>query len=99
MVITITPEIEELVNEQVKSGDYSSPSEVLLESLRLLKAHREEIHELRRKIQIGVEAVQQGRFVTLKTDADVEEFTNRIIRQAEEKSNHRESQNAGTKGY
>ncbi len=54
MIITITPEIEELVNEQVKSGEYSSPSEVLLESLRLLKAHREEIIELRRKIQVGV---------------------------------------------
>lgn len=94
MVITITPEIEELVNEQVKSGDYTSPSEVLLDSLRLLKAHREEIIERRRKIQIGVEAMQQGRFVTLKTDADVEEFTNRIIRQAEEKRNNRESLNA-----
>lgn len=94
MVITITPEIEELVNEQVKSGDYSSPSEVLLESLRLLKAHREEIVDLRRKIQAGLDDLQQGRYVTLTTDDEVDDFTQRLIREAQESRRLRESSNA-----
>jgi Arc/MetJ-type ribon-helix-helix transcriptional regulator len=87
MVITITPEIEELVNDLMKSGEFTSHIEVILTGLHLLKAQREEIARLRRAIQRGGYDMQHGRRVSLKTDAEVEAFANEIIRQAEERPN------------
>jgi putative addiction module CopG family antidote len=37
MGVSLTPDLESLVNEKVKSGVYSSASEVICEGLRLLK--------------------------------------------------------------
>ena len=38
MTITLTDELEELINEKVRSGAYKSADEVVTASLRLLKA-------------------------------------------------------------
>ena len=62
MNVSLTPELENLVNEKVKSGLYNSASEVIRESLRLLqeqdmlKEFRR--NELRREIMLGVEQTQ-----------------------------------------
>jgi antitoxin ParD1/3/4 len=37
MNVSLTPELETLVNERVKSGDYNSASEVVREALPLRK--------------------------------------------------------------
>ena len=37
MNVSLTPELEKLVNEKVKSGKYTSASEVVREGLRLLQ--------------------------------------------------------------
>ena len=37
MNVSFTPELENLVNDKVKSGLYNSASEVVREALRLLK--------------------------------------------------------------
>ena len=64
MNISLTAEIEHLINEKVASGMYHSASEVIREGLRLLK-ERDELRirkeELRRDIMFGVEQVRQGR--------------------------------------
>lgn len=58
MNVSLTPELEELVDEKVQSGMYHTASEVVREALRLLKerddfqAHR--LEELRRDIAVGV---------------------------------------------
>lgn len=36
MEITLTPELEKLVNEELETGDYFSPGDVLREGLLLL---------------------------------------------------------------
>ena len=87
MTITITPEIEELVNEQVKSGEYSSPSEVLLESLRLLKARREDIANLKQAIQRGVDDMREGRFTTYRTAEELSHLADEIINEGMERRN------------
>ncbi|HVF67199.1 MAG TPA: type II toxin-antitoxin system ParD family antitoxin [Pyrinomonadaceae bacterium] len=81
MTITITDELEELINEKVRSGEYKSADEVVMESLRLLKAKEEGMEALRREIMRGVEDVEQKRFTTLTTDADLEAFSDEIVRQ------------------
>lgn len=46
MNVSLTPELEELVHERVRSGRYTSASEVVREALRLL-ADRDELREIR----------------------------------------------------
>lgn len=67
MNISLTPELEELVNEKVRSGMYHSASEVIREGLRLLReqdALRElRFQELRKEIARGIEQADRGELV------------------------------------
>ena len=89
MNVSLTPELENLVNEQVKSGLYNSASEVIRESLRLFKEQLmlKEIrrNELRREIMIGVEQMRNGEYTEIKSAEELESFTEEIIREAREK--------------
>jgi antitoxin ParD1/3/4 len=64
MDVSLTSDLESLVNEKVVSGEYPSASEVIGEGLRLLEerddrsAHR--LEELRREIAIGLEEADRG---------------------------------------
>jgi len=66
MEVALSPDLEELIAEQVASGHYPSPGEVVREALRLLqeqivfqKLGRE---ALRRDVRAGLEALEQGDF-------------------------------------
>jgi antitoxin ParD1/3/4 len=65
MNVSLTTELEQLVNEKVASGMYHSASEVIREGLRLLKERDElrrvQMDEVRRDIMLGVEQVRAGR--------------------------------------
>jgi antitoxin ParD1/3/4 len=56
--VSLTPELEQYISQKVASGLYHSASEVIRESLRLLKdqdALREiRLNELRQQIQAGI---------------------------------------------
>ena len=43
MNVSLTPELEKLVNEKVRSGLYQTASEVVREALRLLKQRDDEV--------------------------------------------------------
>jgi antitoxin ParD1/3/4 len=64
MNISLTPELERLVGEKVKSGSYASASEVVREGLRLLEEQdelkRQRLAAVRRKIDRGLEQLDQG---------------------------------------
>jgi antitoxin ParD1/3/4 len=64
MNVSLTPELERLVHEKVKSGRYLSASEVIREGLRLLE-ERDRLYELRlaelqRKLSVSVEQADRG---------------------------------------
>ena len=65
MNVSLTAELEHLVNEKVASGMYHSASEVIREGLRLLKERDElrrvQMDEVRRDVMLGVEQVRAGR--------------------------------------
>ena len=67
MNVSLTPELEKLVNERVRSGMYSSASEVVREALRLLndqeKSRQQKLEELRKQIQIGIDQIERGEVV------------------------------------
>jgi len=73
MNVSLTPELEQLVSDKVKSGLYNSASEVVREALRLLKeqdalkAYR--LEELRREIAVGIAQANRGDVAPLDMQA------------------------------
>ena len=64
MNVSLTPELEQMVQEKVRSGRYASVSEVIREGLRLLEEQDElrqqRLSQIRRKIERGIEQLDQG---------------------------------------
>jgi antitoxin ParD1/3/4 len=64
MNISITPELEELIERKVKTGMYNSASEVVREGLRLLKEQDElkeiRLKQLKNEIQKGYDSATNG---------------------------------------
>lgn len=73
MNVSLTPELEEMVNQKVESGLYNSASEVIREGLRLLKEQddlrRIRQEELRREVLKGYEQSQRGESRPLDVEA------------------------------
>ena len=73
MNVSLTPELEELVNQKVESGLYNSASEVIREGLRLLKEQddlrRIRQEEVRREVLKGYEQSQRGESRPLDVEA------------------------------
>jgi len=64
MNVSLTPELEKLVQDKVKTGRYNSASEVVREALRLLEEQDQlralRLEEVRKKIAEGLEALDRG---------------------------------------
>lgn len=64
MTVNLTAELEQLVNNKVKSGSYTSASDVVREALRLLAERDERIEsrkqELRKGITDGLDSLRRG---------------------------------------
>ena len=60
MNVSLTPELEQLVNEKVKSGFYQTASEVVREALRLLSERDQERERLRADVQAGFDQLARG---------------------------------------
>ena len=63
MNVSLTQQLEKFVNKQVASGRYQTASEVVREGLRLMQAREEKLADLRREIQIGLDAIARGEIV------------------------------------
>ncbi len=61
MNVSLTPELERLVDEKVKSGLYQTASEVVREALRLLNTRDEQLERLRTSVQAGFEQIDRGK--------------------------------------
>lgn len=72
MNVHLTPELEQMIQNKVRTGRYNSASEVMREALRLMdeRDQMKEMHkeELRKKIAAGLKSLEEGRF------SDGEEF-------------------------
>jgi len=66
MNVSLTPELEKMVNEKVISGLYASASEVVREGLRLLQerdqAKKIYLQELRGDIAAGAKEIKRGNY-------------------------------------
>jgi antitoxin ParD1/3/4 len=62
MNITLPSQLEAFVRAKVESGRYSDASDVVVEALRVLE-RKEQLERLRAEIQIGIQAIDEGRTV------------------------------------
>ena len=72
MTISLTPDLEKLVDEKVASGRYASAIEVIRESLQLLQ-ERDDFHRfgqeaLRREVEVGFRQIENGQTRTFSPD-------------------------------
>ena len=71
MTVTLTAEQEQFIAEQLKDGHYRSASDVIAQSLGMLRAQEEFISsnmvELREKIASGMEQIRRGETVDGRT--------------------------------
>jgi antitoxin ParD1/3/4 len=61
MNVSLTPELEQLVQNKVQTGRYNSASEVVREALRLMEDRDQIKAEVRKKIAAGLESARAGR--------------------------------------
>ena len=77
MNVSLTPELEKLVQAKVRTGRYNSASEVVREALRLLEQHDSlraiHLKELRSRIDDGLASLDRG------TGADGEKFMQGLL--------------------
>lgn len=63
--VSLTPELEKIINFKIQSGLYNSATEVVRESIRLLQERDElrliQLESLRREVEEGVRASEEGR--------------------------------------
>lgn len=71
MTVTLTAEQEQFIAEQMKHGHYRSASDVITQSLGMLRDQEEFIRtntaELREKIATGLEQIRRGETVDGRT--------------------------------
>ena len=61
MNVTLTPELEQLVQNKVQTGRYQSANDVMGEALRLLEKRDLVRAEIREKIEAGFASARAGR--------------------------------------
>ena len=70
MNISLTTELEQFVNDKVNSGMYTSASEVIRESLRLLHAYddlqTQRVNQLNQVIDVGLQQLNKGNKISAK---------------------------------
>ncbi len=77
MNISLTPELEQLVNDSVKTGMYQTASEVIREGLRLLRERDYRLEALRHDVRAGFDAVARGD-CTEVDEINIQQLTERI---------------------
>jgi antitoxin ParD1/3/4 len=78
MTVTLTPEMEQLIQSKIQSGGFNSPSEVVYEGLRLLEQEKSReknrFEALKQDIAVGIHQADNGQVKVF----DAEEMKQRV---------------------
>lgn len=74
MHVSLTPALERVVRQKIKSGLYNNASEVVREALRLMIERESGINWLRREAAHGFEQLDRGEHVELNRNEFMERF-------------------------
>jgi antitoxin ParD1/3/4 len=94
MNVSLTPELENFIQQKVDSKMYQTASEVVREALRLFVAHEQEqqakLDALRRDIQVGLDQLERGEYIEGK-DLTVERIREGAIKRFGDPSKRKRS--------
>lgn len=94
MNITLTPELEALIQKKIDSGDYHSASEVVRDALKLLKEQDQlkelRREEIRREVMKGVDQMRNGEFTTISNKEEAQQMIEKIKREGRQRLAERE---------
>ena len=83
MNVSLTDHLEEFVAAKVRTGQYTSASEVVREGLRLLQEQDQlrqlRLEQLRKDVAVGLEQLERGEYV------DADEVFDRIHRKSQQR--------------
>jgi antitoxin ParD1/3/4 len=81
MVVTLTPQIEAMIQQRLETGRYSDASEVVREALRLLEERDREaqLAHVRARVLEGLESARRGELIEFN-----EEYLEQLDRDVEE---------------
>jgi Arc/MetJ-type ribon-helix-helix transcriptional regulator len=68
------PELNQLIQEGIASGGYSSEDGILLEAMRLLRSRGQREQELRAEVQTRIERLDRGEGTVLEGENDLRRF-------------------------
>ena len=96
MEVALTPELEQLIKEQVTNGHYPSAGEVIRDALRFFKDHLElresKLESLRHDVQAGIDALERGDY----SEYDVDDAD--LAEEIKTRGRHRLKELAGASG-
>ena len=82
MNVSLTPELEKYVHQQVASQRYQTASEVVRQALRMMLSAEDydkaRLEALRQDIQVGLDAVERGEFIAIHDEKDQQALLHRI---------------------
>lgn len=80
MSLSLTPETEKRITDQLKKGLYQSADELILAGLQLLNEREKRLNQLRQQIDVGAEQIAQD-IVT-----DGEQVFDRLLNKLQQQS-------------
>jgi putative addiction module CopG family antidote len=78
MIISLSKEQEQVIRQQLTTGEFSSEGEVLNEALSLLQRRGEAVQKLRTEIQVGLDDLAAGRYTTITNAEEAKTFADDI---------------------
>lgn len=85
MTITVEPETYDVFQERVKSGKYASIQEAVEAGARLLQQQdaqeQAELETLRQQIELGIQQIERGEYVTYRSGKEMAEAVKAAGRQ------------------
>jgi antitoxin ParD1/3/4 len=61
MTVSLSPELQQFLEEQVRAGKFDSPDAAVAEAVRQMKEREEKLAWLRAEIQKGIDNIEHGR--------------------------------------
>jgi|AP95_1055475.scaffolds.fasta_scaffold354578_1 antitoxin ParD1/3/4 len=90
VAIDLSPELEEFVDQEVASGRYRSRADVIADAVRYLRAQSEFEDELREKIQVGIDELERGEVIRIRSQEEHDALFEGIRQEVRERIDSRE---------
>ncbi len=90
MTIQLTREQEQLIEQQLATGNFTDKGEVIAEALALLKRQGEARAKIQAGVQRGIEDMDAGRYQTISTPEEVQVLADEIKQRGRELQAKRE---------